>query len=305
MNLSKIRNIVITVATIIGTVVGVLSYLNQSQKNNPTIEIKSVTLDKLTDLPKVDGLNAEYRYKDSLVYSLWKLNYEIKNIGNRSVIGKGNNKDLINNAITFYFPKNYNILEFKCSQDSLPFNFTTNNNELKMEFLQWKANESFDITFYIEELTDNQEPILRLDDREIRDGNVKYTSIQIQEENQKKQPIFSYLPLFIQDFLWWLVVVFSVILILGGIAVFIDYLIKKKKYLSWWNSNEETYKEWVKNLIDNNKLDKYHKPSTLPNKLWGEYPHNKPLEIPDNNIVIGVLTMIIIFGVPLLILIKI
>lgn len=68
--MNKYLNNIATVMTIVAGVAAIVGVYIQYKDDNPVIEIKSILNDKLTDLPTVDGFNAKFYYKDSLVSSL-------------------------------------------------------------------------------------------------------------------------------------------------------------------------------------------------------------------------------------------
>ncbi len=297
-NLAMIMTIIAGVAAIIGV-------YTQYREDNPTLEIKNITRDKLTDLPKVEGLKAQFYYKDSLVHSLWKLNYDITNIGNKAIIGEGNNKNIIKERLTFYLPDNYKILEVNTSQDTLPFELYNEKNKVKLKFLQWKPKESLNIIMYVEQLSEKEIPTLKTDEREILNGIVNYTSIQ--SEIKEKQSLFDHLPRTIQSIFRWIGYVFFGLIIIVMPIVWISEFVKYAKYKKWKRSDYWMYKEWIDENINKGVLGLHYEPSKLPKQFWKDYPYLKPV-FPDNDfasLTIGTLLVLVLTLIPLLIMIKI
>lgn len=299
-----LKNIAL-VMTIVAGIAAVIGMYTQYKGDNPTIEIKNITRDKLTDLPKVEGLNAEFYYKDSLVNSLWKLNYFISNSGNKTIIGEGNNKNIIKERLVFFLPENYKILELNTEQNTLPFDVYYSHNKVAIKFLQWKPNESFSLTLYVEELSENEIPTLETNEREILNGIVNYTSLQ--NEVKQKQPIFYYLPRTIQLILRWLgYISFGMIVIVMPI-IWINEVVKYIKYKKWVKSDFWMYKDWIDEEVKKGQISFYYKPTELPIQYWKDYPYVKPV-LPDNdlvNLTIGGILLLVLAIIPLLVMIEI
>lgn len=295
-------------ATIIGIFAGIaaiIGFFFQIASHNPIIEIKTITNDKLTDLPTVDGFKAQYYYKDSIVKSLWKLNFLITNSGDEIIIGQGNKKNIINDSITFALPDNYKILDIKISNSSFPFEKTYSRNKFKIRFMQWKPKEAFEVSIYTEQILNAILPKLTTNDREIINGKVIYSTLQ--NGKDVKQPIYEYLPKSIQSILWWLgVITFGLIIIMIPI-VWISELLKFLKYKKWVKTDLWMYDDWINTLIEQKKISKYFIPKELPSVLWTEYPYTKPVLV-DNEFgskSLGFIILIIFTLIPLILMIKI
>lgn len=293
------------IMTIIAGIAAVIGLYAQYKENNPTLEIKNITKDKLTDLPRVEGLKAQFYYKDSLVHSLWKLNYEITNIGNKAIIGEGNNKNIIKESLTFHLPDNFKILELNLSQDSLPFELINVNNKIKLKFLQWKPNETLNLVLYVEQLSVNAIPTLKMNEREIENGIVNYTTLQ--NKIDKEQSLFDLLPRILQIILRWIGYIFFGLIILVMPIVWIGELVKYLKYKKWKSTDYWMYEEWIDENIKAGKIDLHYDPQKLPKQYWNDYPYLKPV-FSDNefgSFTLGAVIVFVLTLIPLLIMIKI
>jgi len=299
-----LKNIAL-IMTIVAGVAAIIGLYMQYDKQVPSIEIKSITSDKLTDLPKVDGLNAQFFYKDSLVTSLWKLNYLIANNGAEVIVGEGNNKNIIKNGVKFTLPENYKILELVKKQDNFPFEYSFNANCFEIKFLQWRPDEAFELTLYVEQLDNTELPNLLTNEREILGGVVTYSSLQT--DTKSKKSLFEFLPNTLQSILLWIgYVLFSIFLIVMPI-VWISELVKVVKYKKWKRTDYWMYKEWIDKQIEENVIGLHYEPQKLPKQYWESYPYPKP-SFPDNefgNLTIGTIVVIILTLIPLLIMIKV
>ena len=182
----KIFNIVAIVITIISGAIAVLAYINPSV---PEIEARIIDKQLLTD--KRDSTNNE----------IWLLQYSIKNVGKRTIIGYGPNSDVLGDGL---------------SVDILPLDSETvsqaiYNNDIdatlsngKVNFKQWRRNETIEVTAIIES---TYEPSFCIDDRGIVDVVVQYKDskkdkIEIQGAlHQLPFPIFLFLRLIYVSFM--------------------------------------------------------------------------------------------------------
>lgn len=229
-NIALIGTIVASIATIFG-----LAYqLTQSDKK--TIEIKELTLEKLTDLPSVEGLKAKYTFKDSIVTSLWKLNYLITNLSEGPIIGEGNQKDIIKDKITFRVPDNFQILEVKKNDKNAPFIIRYDKSSIKVSFLQWISNESLDISIYVEQTSQGESPSLITNEREIIGGHIVYNSFQ-SGLDQSSRRLIDYFPNSMEVVLWWILIIINSLTIIGfpiilaaEVYKYIQYLKDKKVF---------------------------------------------------------------------------
>ena len=196
-------------------------------------------------------------------------------------------------------------MELNFEQDSLPFNFAFCGNELKMNFLQWKPNESFNLVLYVEQLGEEKAPQLMTNEREIIGGSVNYTTFHNEIDQEKS--IFEYLPKTIQSILKWIGYIFFGLIVIVMPIVWISELIKFGKYRKWKKSDYWMYKEWVEENVKGGIFRLHYEPEKLPKKFWKAYPYPKP-EFPDNDfgsLTLGTIIVLILTLIPLLIMIKI
>lgn len=302
--MNEIFKKIFTVITFLAALSAIIGLYFQFNSQKPSIEIQSITKDKLTGIPEVDGLKANFFYKDSIVSSLWKLNYLIRNNGDAIIIGEGNKKNIIKNDLRFYLPKSYKILESSIENEMFPLETKVIRNKVCVSFLQWRPEESFELVLYAEQKIDSIEPFLVSNDREIVEGSVVYTSLQ--KRISEGKVIFEYLPKTLQYILKWLfIIIFSGALIILPIIWIVD-LVKYLKYKRWFKRYHFIYEDWVYKKVEEGKISLYHSPKQLPNNLWNEYPYIKPT-FPDNefsSLTTGVIAIVIFAATTLMLLIK-
>ena len=295
---------ILGILTVLIAVVGLYpEYKNQ----NLTLEVKTIVLEKLTGLPVIDGLKASYKYNGNDVHSLWRIHYIIKNTGNEIIIGEGNKKNIIKNNLTFSFGNGFKILELdkKSKVAGSPFSLLVADNKVNVSFLQWKPQESFELIVYSEQVGKGIFPTIKTNEREIINGKVEYTNLN---NVNKKYTLYSKLPSYIKNILYWAsIIVYGLIILLIPI-VWLGEVKNKIKFNSWEKANLPFYNEWVDALIESDELAIYHSPKELPKHIWDSFEKEKPASFPDNDFNSTTFIYIIflaISAVPLMLLIEI
>lgn len=303
--MKSILNTIGIIITILAGFAAIFGVYLQLSANKPIIEIKTISSDKLTNLPNLDGLNASYTYKNKPVNSLWKLNYLISNIGNQTIIGAGNNKNIIKENIKFSLNENFKILELSILNKKQPIEIDFNDNNIDFSFLQWRPNENINIVIYVEQLNNQDIPNLVANDREIINGEIKYSFLS-DEINNNDKILFYKLPQLLQTVLRWFTIgLFGFIAMIMPI-VWIDTFIKDRNFNKWKIEQKESYNQFIAKLIEDKSLSEYVEPKFLPIELWAQYQAKIP-KIPDNNLqemTIGTLSLVGVSIIPLLLLLK-
>lgn len=276
----KILKITAMFITIIAGIAAIIGVYIQTSTHKPIVEIKTITKDKLTDLPAIDGLKAKFSYKNNVVNSLWKLNYLIINSGDELIIGKGNKKNIIKENLTFSLPKNYKILEISNLNDNFQLKQYPQSNKFEISFLQWKPNEALEVSIYAEQLKNSKNPDLTTNGREIVNGEVQYSALH--NTIKVKKQLFEYLPKIFQYLLWWIVVIILGLFVLVLPIVWLTEVIKFIKYNQWYKANYIFYEEWANTLVEKGAITSCQSPRQLPKNLWAEFPEPKPT-LPDDD----------------------
>jgi hypothetical protein len=302
--MNKLLKNIVTIITVLAGVAAIVGVYIQIKEHNPELEIKTLSIDKLTDLPNVDGLKANYLYKNDTVNSLWKLHYLVSNVGDEIIIGQGNKKNIIKDNLKFNINDGFRILEVN-NEKNPDFNIYLKSNQILLDFLQWKPQENIELIIYTEQIKENILPSFTTNEREIINGKVSYT--ELLDNLVKKESLFKKLPKTLQSILWWFGIVFFGLLFILMPIVWFSELVKLFKYKKWKKTDYFMYEEWVNDLIRDNKLESFKTPKDLPNKLWSEYPYIKPT-INDNefgNLTLGAIIILFLFIIPLLLLIEV
>ena len=300
--MNKIIKIIITCIFLTAAIIAIISFIWNLSPPKSIIEVKTISSENLTNIPSMEGLSAVYKYKNDSINSLWKLHYIISNVGDKTIIGRGNSKNIINENLQLSLCKDFKILE--CKTSKTPFEIIKNKNELIISFLQWRKEENLELILYAEELNKGKVPTLKINDREILDGEVVYTSLQ--ENTKGKAPLITYIPSPYKYIIIFIGLIVFGMLVLFAPASWADEFLKWIRYNRWKKSEEELYNKWLNDLISENKISSYLKPNELPEKYWSLYPHTKPVISKGfGSYTLGMLIIAILSIIPLLFIINI
>jgi len=195
---------------------GITIYLQFIHEDIVEMEVKTIDKTQLTNVPDTDGLTVRYRYQDSIVNNLWKIRYVISNIGTKTIIAEGINKNILSKNLHIAFNDSVKILSVNIDKANFPISAHNDfENIITLNFKQWKKTEFIDIVVIIENFT-KTDPFIFLDERDIIDSKVVFSEYKPNERNDKKK-LIDYLPKGLATFLKWSIV--SVICIMDILAI--------------------------------------------------------------------------------------
>lgn len=297
---------IVTIITLVAAVVGVLSFIYQVKSNNPKLEILEISNDNLTNLPRVRNLKSSFHYKDSLITNLWKLNTSIKNISSKTIIGKGNNKNIIDNSLTFNLNNGFKLIDFNINNSDFPNTINIKNNEVQFMFNQWRKDEKIDITIYAEQiLSKDKELKLLMNEREIIDGLITYRKVN--QPLEKDSKLIDFLPTPLKSILFWIGMIFYGFIIL---LLPIGFAVETNKYLSYQKWKRIWLSEFnieISNLLSMGEITTKFKPEDTPVSTWEKLSIPKP-EIPSNSLsslIFALILVSVLFVIPILWMIEI
>lgn len=194
----------IKILSVIATVVVFVFFVYDRyfKVENIVIEIIELESENLTKPIGTDGLTAEYKFKGDTITNLWKLRYLFKNKGDKTIVGEGSYKSIIEDKLMLKFMGINNIYELNLIEKNFPISIKNK----QLNFKQWKTDEYFEIVAFVE--TDNQtNPKFFLDERDILDSKVVQREISTQNEVAKKDKLVDYLPTWLSNSLKWIIVI--------------------------------------------------------------------------------------------------
>lgn len=212
-------------ASIVG--LGFFIYYQFIAKDIPIIDIKEVDIVQLTNLPKVDNLTVDYKYKDSSIKNLWKIKYFVKNVGPKTIIGNGNLKNIISNNVPLSISNLSKVFSLNTSGNNFPIEIKqTQPGKYSLNFKQWRENEYFEIVGLVETVN-NSKPKISIDERDIIDSKVNYSVYELDNRDKNRKLIES-LPLGLVNFIKWFFIVLIVVADIAAIFAIKKELTKQK-----------------------------------------------------------------------------
>ncbi len=168
------------ITSFITIAVGILTVYFYLHKERVSLEIKTMSAQLLTAPTSTDDLRVQYYYKDTIqVRNLWQVQYVIRNVGDATLVGIGEDRQLLESGLPFTFSEDSQILSCAITQSN---NEATLGNN-RIYFKQWKPKEFIEITAFIE---NTSSPQISISDRDIKDSEIVYTAYtpEIQDNSQ-------------------------------------------------------------------------------------------------------------------------
>ena len=211
--MKKIYQIITFISVIVGLILaGFFAYDRWIKPERIELDIKRIDATQLTKLPAIEGLKANFHFKDSLVTNLWRVKYIITNSGTKTIIGEGAQRNIIENKLKLYFKDSVSTLDIQICNANFPIELLKD----RLSFKQWRSKEFIEVIAFVEPKTKDN-PTLHIDERDLIDGKVFY-SVYLTNEKKKENKLVDFLPLWLSNGLKW-VITFFVFLSLIGFAV--------------------------------------------------------------------------------------
>lgn len=132
--------------TLVALVIGLLSYFTLGKKTEVAAQV--LACDELTTYHP--ELEAEFTYADEEVTHLWKLRVQFVNSGDNTIVGEGNQANIISEGLNFMFPEGTRVLRAEEETDTFEGSIVqTNSNEFQIQFSQWRSGEYIIGSFYV------------------------------------------------------------------------------------------------------------------------------------------------------------
>jgi len=220
---------IVGLSTIVGAIIVLYQFFH---KEDIEIEIKTIDRTLLTQMPDTKDLSVCFKYQDSIVVNnLWKLRYVISNVGEKTIIAKGDNKNTLMNTLPLFFRDSVKILSISESNNSFSvLHQIINLDTIMLDFKQWKKNEFIDIVVLLENYTDKI-PTLLIDEEDIIDCKVITSEFKPTEIKENKK--------IIDKFPKWIVSILKILLVMIIIPTNIALLVlqiekvKEEKIENW------------------------------------------------------------------------
>lgn len=193
-----------TIGTLVAIATGIVTIYFYLHKECVILEVKAMSVQLLTESTSTDDLCVQYFYKDTIpVQNLWQIQYVIRNIGDETFIGIGENKQLLSENLPLSIENVEHIYSIAIAQSNNEASLVNN----QICFKQWRTGEFVELIVFVES---KETPQLIINDRDIKDSKIIYQKYTPETINENVK-IIDYLPK-------WLVQTIKIIYyILGGI----------------------------------------------------------------------------------------
>ena len=210
--MEKLFSYIGKIATIITIVGGLVAIYFAFYEKQVKLDIQTTTAENLTSHETIQDLSVKYYYQDSIeVHNLWRMQWVIRNTGDKTIVGAGNDSQLLNNGLPLRFSNGNQVL-------SLRINNSNNNAILRdtcLWFQQWRRGEYVELTAFIE---NDKQPEIQVSDRDIVDSKISYSKYS-PESTMIRSSIIEYLPQWVSKTLKIIYYIFSSIMLLACIAI--------------------------------------------------------------------------------------
>jgi hypothetical protein len=176
-----------TIATIFGFLITCFQFF---KKDTIVLEVNIIDKMQLTKDLGVENLTTKYTYQDREVNNIWKVRCLILNTGTKTIVGKGNNKDILTENLLIRAKDSVKILSAKINTTNFPISVSdSTDNAIGLDFKQWRQSKFIDITFIVE-IFEKVDASIYIDEQDIIDSEVIFSEY---EPNTNKK-LIEYVP---------------------------------------------------------------------------------------------------------------
>ena len=155
-----------TISTLVAITVGIVTIYFYFHKECVILEVKAMSVQLLTESTSTDDLRVQYFYKDTIpVQNLWQIQYVIRNIGDATLIGTGENKQLLSENLPLTIKNQEHIYSIAITQSNNEASLLNN----RICFKQWRSGEFVELIAFVES---KEQPQLIISDRDIKDSEI-------------------------------------------------------------------------------------------------------------------------------------
>jgi hypothetical protein len=187
-------------------------FINESEA---VLEITTTSKEELTRIPTDNNLKVQYTFNGDTVTNLWKVKFEIKNIGGKTIIGK-ENVGILSEHLPIKFGKDNVVFGVEISEMNFPVELIKMDSlNYGFSFKQWKNNDFLELSAYIGNEDYSNIKGITLDERDIIDGKVIISELNSKEISIEPR-LIDKLPLNIKKVAWWLMAIGYVFFLLAS-----------------------------------------------------------------------------------------
>lgn len=186
-----IQTIGIIIAAL-GSVAALISAWIQIAPGKPELEARIISIEEFSARPKIEGLVGEFTYKGEQIKRLVTLRVSIINIGNKTIIGNGSQKNIIGDVLTVNVPNTLKIVNTTVLSNDFNAKLSNIEGAIIISFNQWRPTEALETLIYLKAEDVQISEYLIKKEREILDGN--FNIINTISNRTGKNPLVDYLP---------------------------------------------------------------------------------------------------------------
>ncbi len=295
--MKKVIFYITTIAAILSATITTISYFH---KEKIVLSLNHISSKNLLDIPKIDSLEVKFKYQNKELENFWISSILIKNSGSVDIIGKGQNKNIIEEYLEISSANNEIInTEIEIANFSIDTLFI-NPKSLFVGFKQWKSNEYLQLTIFSNP-ANNEKPSFKINDRDILNSEV-YIEESIKSTDIEKNAIIYRFSEPVRKTLKWIVLGIYLIAIIIMFITFIIEIVDYNKYSAW---KEKYYKRFYKigaELVKQGIWTEVLEPPEVLESEWYHYFSEIPMNPDDGEIIdaVSYILFIIFISLPLL-----
>lgn len=172
----------LNILTIIGSIASIIALTIYFRPNKPNTIVLENTYSEILTGKKIRQPKFEVKYFYDSIEVSNLLNYELSilNQSGHTLIGKGQQSDLIYNKLTLPIDTTYQLISLRDKTDGIIDSMGYDSNKIEIEFTQFKNNTSLDLELFLEYKSDynkvptNEELFRQIDANQIVDGRFKF-----------------------------------------------------------------------------------------------------------------------------------
>lgn len=274
---------------IVGSIASIVSllFIFIPRNENITLTINTQEIERLTqNFEEAEpDLKVNYKFKGIEIKNLWKYTIQFQNKSRKTIIGNGNQKNILTDNLTLNLKQGYNVLDYKKLKSDFNSHLNIDSTKVNIFFEQWRENELLEYSFYVK--TDVSIPdTLLLEQpkfRQIIDGDIVFN----QNNGNKREKVTEVIPQKFRlagyvvslIFLTLFIIVLTMFLFLTPISFY--------KVRKWKMENYENYKTLIEDVFQDatSKKDRLlENPSHVTDEIWEKFDGEK---FPNVSVQIG------------------
>jgi hypothetical protein len=227
-----------------------------------TRDYNLLTCDETKKVPK---LRSMFYYNNQRIDNLLKIDLEFVNTGSKTIIGDGNQKNIMGNCISIPINDRYNIIEAKEIKSDVYNKVTINKNIICLYLKQLRSDEKVSYSFYIIVPSKNisDTVIFNLKDRPLIDGEIEFKD----ERYEKKitiVPSYIFIPANV------ITIITTFVFYAFFMMLFINLISNYIETLLWERKNKNIFNLYIDSKYYNDPI------------LAAKYKNN-PLDLDENS----------------------